>query len=100
MITRVRADELITESLASLHRSGLLDSPVEVQPDTILFGTGAVLDSMAFVGFITDLEDRVSRETGAEWYLSLEELHDWNTESATGALTVNALAGYMTSVHG
>ena len=95
MISQEYALQLIQNSFSSLRRSGLLEQDVVVQADTVLLGTGSPLDSMAFVTFWMDLEDRLNRETDHESYLVLvlNEIHEFNTDNAY--LTADTLARYM-----
>ena len=52
---------LLLESVRSLRRSGIIEVDMDVQPDTVLLGGGSSLDSMGFVTFVTDVEERLSR---------------------------------------
>jgi len=93
MITYERALELIQNTLSSLHRVGLLDQEVLVRRDTVLLGSGSPLDSIAFVTFVTDLEERLSRETDQEAYLVLNEIHEFNVDNPV--LSADTLAHYL-----
>lgn len=73
-MTRERAMELVRETFASLRRSGILERDIVAGEGTVLLGRGSELDSIAFVTFVTDLEERVRRETGKEFFLTLDEL--------------------------
>lgn len=92
-MTELHAFEIIQEALDSLQRIGLLAQPVAAQADTVLFGVGSPLDSIGFVTFITEMEDRLSRETGREIYLIIKEIHEFNAE--TPYLTAGTLARYI-----
>lgn len=95
MISQEYAVQLIRDSLSSLRRSGLLEQDVVVQADTVLLGTGSPLDSMAFVTFWIDLEDRLNRETDqdSQLVLLLNEIHEFNVDNAH--LTADMLAQYI-----
>jgi hypothetical protein len=93
-----KAIQLIKESFESLSRSGLLEQDVDVKADTVLLGSGSVLDSMGFVTFVTDLEDRLTRETGEDIFLVLNEIHEFSVDSAY--LSVNILACYCAKLTG
>ena len=71
---------MIQETIDGLYKSALIPAAVKVNVDTVLLGTGSPLDSLAFVTFIADLEDRLTRESGREVSLVLSELHDFNTD--------------------
>jgi len=93
MTTYENALQIIQESLNSLKRAGLTEQDVTVRDDTILLGTGSPLDSIAFVTFITELEDRVSRKVDRELYLVLKDIHEYNTDNSY--LTAGILARYL-----
>lgn len=97
-MTFERAIQLIQSSISSLRRSGLIDDDVVVADETVLLGTSSSLDSMAFVAFVTDLEDRLQRETGRDLSLVLGSIHDFNTGAA--ALRAGALAEYVVKLAG
>ena len=93
MIDRTAAAHLIEETLDSLARSGLLETKIAVTGQTVLLGSGAELDSMGFVTFVTDVEDRIQRQTGQDLYLVLNEIAEFNVERPE--LTVDVLARYI-----
>jgi hypothetical protein len=93
VISEQRALELMQESLTGLRRAGMIDRDLTVDRDTPLLGSGSQLDSMAFVTFISDLEDRVARETGDEVFIVLDEVHEFNAD--TPYLAASTLAGYV-----
>jgi hypothetical protein len=79
--------------MASLRRSGVVKTDIDVQPDSVLFGTGSSLDSIGFVTFVTDVEERLNRATGKDIYVvltDLEELYPGASE-----LTAGMLADYL-----
>ena len=95
-MTETRALQLIQEALDSLQRIGLLPQAVVVQADLVVLGAGSPLDSIGFVTFITEMEDRLSRETGRELYLIIKDIHAFNTE--TPYLTAGTLARYIAKI--
>lgn len=98
MIDKTAAVRLIEESLDSLARSGLLDAKISVSAETVLLGSGSELDSMGFVTFFTDLEDRIQQRTHQEHYLVLNEIAQFNIDRPE--LTVDALAQYIERLTG
>ncbi len=93
MITKELASKLINDSLSSLQRTGLIKQEVTIDKDTVLVGTGSPLDSIAFVTLVTDLEDRLNRETGQELSLVLNEIHEFNVN--VPYLTAETLSKYV-----
>ena len=89
---------LIRESVQGLRRAGLLDHDLVIDDATVLLGIGSELDSVAFVTLISDLEDRLTRETGEDQFLVLDELHEFNGDEPS--LTVRTLAPYLVELTG
>ena len=77
-MTEERAFELIVASLGNMKESKMLESNVELNTETILLGVGSPLDSIGFVTFVTDLEDRISSEANKDLYLVLNEIDEFN----------------------
>jgi 2-phospho-L-lactate transferase/gluconeogenesis factor (CofD/UPF0052 family) len=93
MIAYERALQLIQNSMSSLHRGGLLEQDVTVRGDTVLLGSGSPLDSIGFITFITDLEERLSRETNEEVFLVVDEFHEFNGDNPV--LSVDTMARFV-----
>lgn len=91
-----KALQLMQDSFDSMQRSGMLEEPVVVSSDTVILGSGTSLDSLGFVTFISDMEERVSAETGREHYLILTDIHDFNTEQAF--LSAGTLSRYIEKI--
>lgn len=86
------------DTFSSMQRSGMMEEEIKVTPDTIILGTGSSLDSLGFVTFISDLEERVSSEAGKDYYLILTEIHEANAEQAF--LSAGVLAAYIEKITG
>jgi hypothetical protein len=56
-------------------------------------GIGSPLDSIGFVAFVTELEERIIEETKKDVYLVLNEINEFNINKPQ--LTVDALAQYL-----
>ena len=95
-MTYEKTYELICDTLTSLQRSGMLEEAIVVNPDTVILGSGSSLDSLGFVTFISDLEERVSAEENQEYYLILTEIHEFNAEQAF--LSASTLAKYIEKI--
>jgi len=92
------AIKLMQESFDSLQRSGILEGAILVTSDTVILGTGSFLNSLGFVTFISDMEERVSAVAGQEHYLVLAEIHEFNAEQAF--LSAGTLAQYIEKITG
>lgn len=95
-MTKTQALEIIQNTFSSLYRSGILDQEVSSEEDTVILGVGSPLDSIAFVTFITEVEDRLSDATGKEVYLVLNEIHEHNGDNQH--LAVSTLINYIVHV--
>lgn len=94
MIAYDTALHLIRDSLNSLQRVGLIEQEVIIQDDIVLLGSGSPLDSIAFVTFVTELEDRLNRETNQEeLFLVLQDIHEFNIDNSN--LSASTFAHYL-----
>ena len=94
MVGAERALELIKETVESLIRSGVIETAFEVANTTVLLGMGSELDSLGFVTFITDLEERLIDETGNDdLYFTLDDIEGFNMDNPN--LTVEIFVDYM-----
>jgi len=98
MVSKERAFELIQDSFGSLQRAGLLADKIVASAETVLLGIGSPLDSIGFVTFIAEMEDRLYRETARDIYLILDDIHTFNIENPY--LTIDALARYIVMITG
>jgi hypothetical protein len=92
-MTREKAFQLMQVSLDSLQRSGVVTEKIEVRSETVILGSRSSLDSLGFVTFISDLEERVSSESGKEHYLILSDIHSLNADQTY--LSAATLAEYI-----
>lgn len=84
---------LMQEVFDSMHRSGLIPDKVSANDGTILLGSDLTLDSLGFVTFISDLEERISTETGKDFFIVLSDIHESNIDGTS--LTIGELALYI-----
>lgn len=95
-----RALQLIAESFETLKETGMLEleEDVTLNSDTILLGTESPLDSIGFVTFVTELEERITKETQKDLYLVLDEINEFNIDKPQ--LSVDILAQYIVKLSG
>ena len=97
MVEKERALELIQESVEGLIRGGVIEESFVVENGTVLLGMGSPLDSLGFVTFVTDLEERLIDETdNDDLYFTLDEIQGFNMDNPN--LTVEIFVDYMTSL--
>ena len=95
-MTEDRALQLIAESLDTLKKEGMLAKDVVLTRESILLGMGSPLDSIGFVAFITDLEEKIFEETKQDLYLVLNEITEFNVSKPF--LSSNVLAKYIVKI--
>ena len=91
-----KALQIMQESFDSMHRSGMFEEALVVDSATVILGSGSSLDSLGFVTFISDMEERVSDESGQDHYLILSDIHEFNAEEAF--LSAGTLAQYIEKI--
>ncbi len=98
MMEKRKALGLIQASLDSLRRSGTIKVEISATDDTVLMGGGADsgLDSLGFVTFIMDVEDRLSQETGEDLAIVLTDIQGFDINSPT--LTAGILADHIATL--
>ena len=97
MVEKERALELIQESVEGLIRGGIIEESFVVENGTVLLGMGSPLDSLGFVTFVTDLEERLIDETdNDELFFTLDEIQGFNMDNPN--LTIEIFVDYMTSL--
>jgi hypothetical protein len=85
--------KLMRESVDGLRSSGIIEKPFELAPDTVIFGSDSPLDSIGFVTFVTDMEDRLGAATGKDISITLLDIDDFNESDPH--LTVKRLADFL-----
>jgi acyl carrier protein len=94
MLEKERILALLQESMQSLRRSGIVEVDMDVAAETVLLGAGSSLDSMGFVTFVTDVEERFARATARDdLYIVLTELEELFPGSQE--LTASMFADYL-----
>jgi hypothetical protein len=84
---------LIRETFESLQRTNIIPASVQFSEETEILGSASELDSLGFVTFISDLEERVSAEAGSDVFLVLDDIGEFNLNNPS--LTTRALAAYI-----
>jgi len=90
------AYELIDGVVKNLVASDAINTIDGFDEQTIVLGNGSVLDSISFITFITDIEDKLQEVTGKELYLVLNEINNFNVDNPN--LTVGGLATYLATL--
>lgn len=93
MAENTKSLTLIRDTFESLQRTGIISANILFSEETVILGNNSELDSLGFVTFISDLEERVSVDSGDEIYLVLDDIGDFNLNNPS--LTVRSLASYI-----
>lgn len=96
MIAEQKVRDIISESLQKVFDSKIVSKEFPINDDTPLIGMGGNLDSVAFVVFATEVEERIEEEIGREFILKLQEIHDLNEDK--DALIVGDMARLVTKI--
>lgn len=86
MLTKEQVKDIIAAAARSVSERDDVNESTGVEDGTVLLGAKSVLDSIAFVNFTTDLEERITREIGRPFVIRLHEIHALN--KGRPALTV------------
>ncbi|MDO8598988.1 MAG: hypothetical protein Q7S02_02680 [bacterium] len=96
MITEQRVKELMVAALRENVGSLQVEADAVLGDDTVLLGTKSILDSIAFINFTTDVEEKIQAETGTSLVLKLHEIHDCN--AGRTMLTIGDMARIVTKI--
>lgn len=80
----------------SMKSSGMIDGDHQLGRESIILGVGSNLDSLGFVTFISDLEERISDVAGKEIYMILTDIHEFNKDHSV--LSAATMAAYIESI--
>lgn len=87
---------LMQKSFDGLYASGMIEKNVGLTYETPIFGSGSPLDSMAFVAFITDIENAISEVDKKEIFVVLSDIEDLYPDAPI--LTADMLSNYLISI--
>jgi acyl carrier protein len=96
-LERSQVADLIRNSLEQLNAERGPGEQVEIVEDTLLLTTDSELDSLAFISFVADLEDRLKASTERDFVLVGEldasENHPFRSASSLADHIVGMAAG-------
>ena len=95
-MTHDQALSVMQEVFNSMKTSGMFDENSNLDAETVILGVGSNFDSLGFVTFISDLEERVSDVTNGEIYLILTDIHEFNKDKTV--LSASTLASYVENI--
>jgi hypothetical protein len=95
-MTHEQALSVMQEVFNGMKTSGMFDENSNLDSDTVILGVGSNFDSLGFVTFISDLEERVSDVAGDEIYLILTDIHDFNKDKTV--LSASTLSEFIENI--
>ena len=95
-MTHKQALSAMQEVFNSMKASGMFDENSNLDSDTVVLGVSSNFDSLGFVTFISDLEERVSDIVGDEVYLVLTDINDLNINNPF--LSAGTIAQYIENI--
>ena len=95
-MTHEQALSVMQEVFNGMKTSGMFNEDSSLDADTVILGVGSHFDSLGFVTFISDLEERVSDVAGDEIYLILTDIHDFNKDKTV--LSASTMAAFIESI--
>lgn len=95
-MTNESALKMMSDVLEGLRRSEMVEPGPPLTKDSVLIGSDAILDSLGFVTFVAELEDRLSNGRGEPLELILTDIWEFNSENPS--LTAGILADYCAKV--
>jgi hypothetical protein len=95
-MTHEQALSVMQEVFNGMKTSGMFNDDSKLDADTVILGVGSSFDSLGFVTFISDLEERVSDVAGDEIYLILTDIHEFNKDKTK--LSASTLAVFIENI--
>ncbi len=93
MLSKEQAMTMMQESVDGLQRGGIISETFPLTPDMVIFGSDSPLDSIGFVTFITDVEERLNAATGKDLCITLLDIDNFDENDPS--LSVDLLADYL-----
>lgn len=93
MLSEERIVALMQDCATELYRGKVFESELTVKPETILLGADSPLDSIGFVTFVSEIENRINDETGKDVSISLMEVEGMDENNPH--MTAGKLAAYI-----
>lgn len=93
MLKNTNIQSLIQESFDALYSAGFIEERISASLNENIFGLNSQLDSMSFVTFMTELEDRISQKRQKDIFIVLSDLDEIFPNQTS--LTVEMLIKYI-----
>lgn len=92
-MTKEEIIAIMAQSARELQETGLIQEKFEIHAGSVVFGEESPLDSIGFVTFVTDVEERLVAATNKDIAVALLDIE--NFDESTPVLSVDKLADYL-----
>lgn len=90
---KVAVLEIVKRAVLKLEASKMLEGEVFFAPSLSLLGPTSAFDSLAFISFLTEVEENVSDEFGSDVYIVLNDIEGFNVNQTK--LSVEELVDHI-----
>ena len=88
-----RINELVVQCLEDLNQNGSINLENALSEEQNLLGNDAILDSVSFITFILELEERLTEEFETSFELLLDEIPGFSVDNPS--LSIEGLIDYL-----
>ena len=88
-----RINELVEQCLEDLNQNGSINLENALSEEQNLLGNDAILDSVSFITFILELEERLTEEFETSFELLLDEIPGFSVDNPS--LSIEGLIDYL-----
>lgn len=85
--------EIVKDAVLKLDASNMLEGEVHFSPSLSLLGPTSAFDSLAFISFLTEVEENVSDKFGSDVYIVLNDIEGFNVNQTK--LSVEELVDHI-----
>ena len=89
----IRINELVEQCLEDLNQNGSINLENALSEEQNLLGNDAILDSVSFITFILELEERLTEEFETSFELLLDEIPGFSVDNPS--LSIEGLIDYL-----
>lgn len=93
MLTEADILNLMQACADELVRGKIFSENITIAPETVLLGDASPLDSIGFVTFVSEIENRINDDTGKDLSISLMEVDGLDENNPQ--MTAGKLAAYI-----
>ena len=84
---------IVKDAVFKLEKANMLEGEIDFSPALPLLGQTSAFDSLAFISFLTDVEENVSDQFGSDVYIVLNDIEGFNVNQTK--LSVQELVSHI-----